>query len=141
MIVRVLSLLLAAGGSLDLILGAGFSQLSVSFKNLEVICSAQLGLDKKHFRPVFPSTGSSSITLHSYAEYPDKEEGGGGCWGWGVRRGICLLSLETIQCPWPAWATPPSITVSCYSKCCARGELCAVVQPALVSNMEHRVCH
>ena len=76
--------MLAAGGSLDLILGTGFSQLSVSFKNLEVICSAQLGSawTRNTFAQFFPAQAAAlSITLHSYAEYPDKEEGvaaGGG---------------------------------------------------------------
>ena len=64
---RVLSLLLAAGGSLDLILGGGFSQLSVSFKNLEVICSAQPGLawTRNTFAQFFPAQAAAAA--HSTA--------------------------------------------------------------------------
>ena len=139
MIVRVLSLLLAAGGSLDLILGAGFSQLSVSFKNLEVICSAQPSSARPGQETLSPSFSQhrqrQQHTPH-LRRIPRQRGGGGGCCRRVVGRGICLLSLETIHCPWPAWATPHNCIILFKVLCWWRA-----VQPALFSNIEHRVCH
>ena len=86
---------------------------------------ARLGLDKKHFRPVFPSTGSGSSTHHTshLRRIPRQRGGGGGCWlleaGGGKRHlssvpGDHSLSVASLGQP-----GPPPITVSFYLKCCA----------------------
>ena len=125
MIVRVLSLLLAAGGSLDLILGAGFSQLSVSFKNLEVICSAQPSSARPGQETLSPSFSQhrqrQQHTPHSTSTQNTQTK----------RRGRWLLAAvggwweeASVFCPWRPFTVrgqpgPPPITVSFYLKCCA----------------------
>ena len=147
MIVRVLSLLLAAGGSLDLILGAGFSQLSVSFKNLEVICSAQPSSARPGQETLSPSFSQhrqrQQHTPHftSTQNTQTKRRGrrllaaGGG--GWEEASVFCPWRPFTVRGqPGPAWATPHNCIILFKVLCWWRA-----VQPALFSNIEHRVCH
>ena len=147
MIVRVLSLLLAAGGSLDLILGAGFSQLSVSFKNLEVICSAQPSSARPGQETLSPSFSQhrqrQQHTSH-LRRIPRQRGGGGGCLllaaggGWWEEASVfCPERPFTVRGqPGPAWATPHNCIILFKVLCWWRA-----VQPALFSNIEHRVCH
>ena len=107
---------------------------------------ARLGLDKKHFRPVFPSTGSGSSTHHTshLRRIPRQRGGGGGCLL--LAAGGGWWEEASVFCPWrpftvrgqpgPAWATPHNCIILFKVLCWWRA-----VQPALFSNIEHRVCH